>query len=122
MAARIEVPAIPAFDTASDASSLGFTHRKITPYWPKANSEAEGFMRTTGKAIRTAHPDGKNYRPALNQFLLNYRATTHWTTGTSPAELLFHRQMAPNSLSLVQLQAAHKMMRLVRVMHGPRTI
>ena len=31
------------------ATELGFKHRKITPLWPKANAEAERFMRTLGK-------------------------------------------------------------------------
>ena len=28
------------------ARYLGFEHRKVTPYWPRANGEAEHFMRT----------------------------------------------------------------------------
>lgn len=84
-------PPFNGADFRNYSKEKGFTHRKITPYWPKANAEAERFMRTMGKAIRTAHADGKNWRPALNQFLLNYRATAHSTTGVSPAELLFGR-------------------------------
>ena len=70
----------------------GFVHRKVTPYRPKANAEAERFMRTMGKAIRIAHAEGRNWRPGLNQFLMNYRTTAHSTTGVSSAdELLFGR-------------------------------
>ena len=89
----------------------GFIHRKITPYWPKANAEAERFMRTMGKAIRTAHAEGKNWRPALNQFLLNYRATAHVTTGVSPAELLFGRPIRtklPEPAAAAQNSTARK--------------
>ena len=28
---------------------LGFRHRRITPYWPRANGEVERFMRTLKK-------------------------------------------------------------------------
>ena len=34
---------------------LEFEHRRITPYWPKANGEAERFMQTIEKCVRTAH-------------------------------------------------------------------
>ena len=71
----------------------GFHHRKITPCWPKANSEAERFMRTMGKSIKTSVAEGRNWRKELNQFMLNYRATPHSTTGVSPAELLFNRPL-----------------------------
>lgn len=30
-----------------------FTHRKITPEWPRASTEAESFMKTIEKAVRT---------------------------------------------------------------------
>ena len=44
------------------AKYIGFAHRHITPLWPEANGEAERFMRTLGKAIRTAKLDGGNWR------------------------------------------------------------
>ena len=39
---------------------LGFKHRKVIPYWPKANGKAKMFMRTLQKAIRTAYIKNKN--------------------------------------------------------------
>ena len=41
---------------------LGFAHRKVTPYWPRANGDVERFMRTIKKvikAIKVAVMDGK---------------------------------------------------------------
>ena len=55
--------------------------------------QKQGFMQTMGKATCMAHANGKNYRLALKQFLLNYRANSHSMTGASPAELLFHRSI-----------------------------
>ena len=75
------------------ARELGFQHRKITPLWPKANAEAERFMRTLGKAIRTARAEQKDWQKELNNFLRNYRSTPHSSTGKSPAELLMGRQI-----------------------------
>ena len=68
----------------------GINHQKITPHWPQANSEAENFMN---KAIRSANSEGKDWKRHLYQFLLNYRATPHSTTGFAPAELLFGRKI-----------------------------
>ena len=37
--------------------------------------------------------ENKNWKRAIFKFLLNYRATPHSTTGKSPAELLFNREI-----------------------------
>ncbi|CAB4028603.1 PREDICTED: uncharacterized protein K02A2.6-like, partial [Paramuricea clavata] len=71
----------------------GIKHQRITPLWPKANSEAENFMKPMEKAIRAAHIEKKNWRKELYHFLLNYRATPHTTTKFAPAELLFNREI-----------------------------
>ena len=68
-------------------------HRRITPLWPQANSEAERFMQPLTKAIRSAHAEGKQWTKHLHRFLLNYRTTPHATTGFSPAEVLFNRKI-----------------------------
>ncbi len=45
---------------ADFAKHKGFRHRKITPLWPRANGEAERFMRTIKKTMKTATAEGKN--------------------------------------------------------------
>lgn len=75
----------------------GIKHRKITPLWPQANSEAESFMKPLTKAVRSAHAEGKKWTEHLHKFLLNYRTTPHTTTGQAPTTLLFNRQ-AQNKL------------------------
>ena len=72
---------------------MGFRHRKITPRWPRANAEVERFMRTLGKAVRTAQMDYGDWRQELNRFLRHYRATPHSTTGVTPSELLNGRKL-----------------------------
>ena len=74
----------------------GIEHRRVTPLWPQANSEAESFMKPLTKAIRSAHVEGKTWRKHLYKFLLNYRMTLHSTTGFAPAELLFNRKFETN--------------------------
>ena len=71
----------------------GIDHRRITPLWPQANSEAERFMKPLTKAVRSAHVEGKSWTKHLYKFLLNYRTTPHSTTGFAPAELLFNRKV-----------------------------
>ena len=57
------------------------------------NSEVERFNRTIEKAIRAANVEGKNWKEELDIFLLNYRSTSHCTTGQPPAVLLFGRNI-----------------------------
>ena len=72
----------------------GIKHQKITPLWPQANAEAENFMKPLTKAVRCAQAEGRDWKKNLFRFLLNYRATPHSSTGVTPAELLFKRQIA----------------------------
>ena len=75
------------------ADYLGFKHRRITPYWPRANGEAERLVQTLEKSIRTAHLEGKNWKQELYKFLRQYRATPHSTTSVSPSEALNNRKL-----------------------------
>ena len=68
-------------------------HRKITPLWPQANSEAESFMKPLTKAIRSAHAEGRPWEKHLYKFLLDYQTTPHSTTGFALTELLFNRKV-----------------------------
>ena len=80
-------PPFQSHSFAQFAQHTGF-HPKITPAWPKANSESERFMRAIQKTLRAAHLENKNWKQELFLFLRNYHATPHSTTGVSPAELL----------------------------------
>ena len=56
----------------SYAENMGFRHRKVTPYWPCANGEAERFMKNIGKVMKTSKSEGKHWKQELNKFLRNY--------------------------------------------------
>ena len=75
------------------ATHLGFKHRKVTPYWPRANGSVERFNRCLVKVVRTAHTENKNWRQQLYNFLRMYRATPHTTTNISPSKALNGREM-----------------------------
>ena len=83
-------PPFTSLEFKKFAEYLDFQHRRITSCWPKANGEAERFMRTLGKAIRTATVERRSWKQDLHKFLRQYRATPHLTTGVSPYEALNH--------------------------------
>ncbi|MFY8166669.1 MAG: RNase H-like domain-containing protein, partial [Sediminibacterium sp.] len=82
---------------AKFAEYMGFKHRKITPYWPRANGEAESFMKNLSKVLRTAQIDQVPWRQRLREFLRAYRSTPHSTTKVAPAAL-FLRNGDPSRL------------------------
>ena len=86
-------PPFNGVEVKNVAEHLGFQHRKITPLWPRANGEAERFMMTLEKCVRTATIEHNNWKQELNKFLRQYRATPHSTTGISPYEALNQRKL-----------------------------
>jgi transposase InsO family protein len=75
------------------ARNTGFTHRRVTPRWPRANAQAEAFNKPLMKNIKAAGTKGRNWKQSLFQFLRQYRSTPHSSTGTSPFKLLFNREV-----------------------------
>ena len=71
----------------------GIIHHKVNPLWPQANVLVESFMKPLTKAVRIARLEGRDWRPTLYPFLLNYRCTPHSTTGVSPPELSYNRSL-----------------------------
>lgn len=80
-----------SFTFAEYARHSGFVHRRITPIWPRANSQAESFNKPLIKMIQAAHVEGRNWKQELQKHLCQYRATPHPSTGFSPYKLLFGR-------------------------------
>jgi hypothetical protein len=77
------------------ASYCGFEHRRITPRWPKANAQAEGFNKPLMKSIKSSHIEQTNWKQEMFRFLRQYRATPHVSTGYTPFRLMFQRE--PNT-------------------------
>ena len=76
-------------DINNFAHYLDIKHRKITPLWPQSNAHAETFNRRLRKVVQSAKIEGKSWKQEIYNFLRNYRATPHASTGKSPAELMF---------------------------------
>ena len=68
---------------------IGFQTQKVTPLWPEANGQAEAFMKCLGKIVRTAHIENRDWKTAVDRFMMAYRATPHPSTGVAPAHLMF---------------------------------
>ncbi|XP_043233011.1 uncharacterized protein LOC122387159 [Amphibalanus amphitrite] len=59
----------------------------------KANGLVERQNRTLLKAIRASVAEQRDWRESLQAFLLAYRTTPHPSTGKSPAELIYGREL-----------------------------
>jgi hypothetical protein len=84
----------PPFNSAEFRNFLktfGVEHRPITPLYPAANGMTERMNRGINKALRAAIAEGRDWRAALDEWLLAYRTSVHATTGHAPAELLMGR-------------------------------
>jgi len=68
-------------------------HRRTTALWPQENGEIERQNRSFLKRLKIAHSEKKNWRDELQKYLFMYCATPQSSTGVSPAELLFGRQL-----------------------------
>jgi hypothetical protein len=77
-------PCFKAKEFIRFCSSLSIEYKPIQPLWPRANPIAERFMKNINKVIRCSAVDGINWRVNLSNYLINYRATPHSTTGFSP--------------------------------------
>ena len=71
------------------AERYGFQHRKVTPYWPRANATAKTVMRKLNKVLKIAKLENKDPDIALNEFLAVYHDSPHSATGVSPNMLIF---------------------------------
>nr|CAH7743181.1 unnamed protein product [Callosobruchus chinensis] len=63
------------------------------PYHPATNGQAERYVQTLKKALRTVKFNNYNKNLELCKFLLQYRRTPHIVTKKSPSELMFGRQI-----------------------------
>nr|CAI5835241.1 unnamed protein product [Callosobruchus analis] len=71
----------------------GITAKLTASYHPATNGQAERYVQTLKKALRTMKCDNYSKNLELCKFLLQYRRTPHIITGKSPSELMFGRQI-----------------------------
>ena len=74
---------------AEFAAVEGFRHHRITPLHPKANGEAESFMKLVNKTEQTAQIQKISPMMAIQTMLIGYRSTPHPATGITPYLIVF---------------------------------
>ena len=78
---------------SEDFPSYFFKHRRITPLHPRANDEAESFMKMVKKTEQRAHAQKVSIKIAMQEMLTDYRSTPHPATGITPYEGMMNRQV-----------------------------
>lgn len=71
----------------------GINHKVTAPYHPATNGQAERYVQTVKKSLRAMQTDGGSFNLKLCRFLIQYRKMPNATTGVSPAELMFKRNI-----------------------------
>lgn len=71
----------------------GVAHSFSPPYHPATNSAAENFVSTFKFKVSKVIKGGKTPDSAINLFLFDYRNIEHCTTGKTPSQLMYKRDM-----------------------------
>ena len=87
-------PPYQSHEFAAYCKYMGIRHQRATPYWPRGNAKCERLMKSLGKLVQTAQVERKPWRQCLNQFLRSYRAAPHSSSGVSPNQLMFGRNLS----------------------------
>ena len=104
-------PPFKSEDMKLFAKQQGFYHQRVEPVHPQSNGLAENFMRMLVKVAHTAFVEKKDPKKEVYRYLMSYRATPHSTTGASPAEMRFNRQIRTPVPSLLKKSFNREMAR-----------
>ena len=86
-------PPYSSYEMEKYAKAKGFRLTLVTPDDPQCNGFLESFAKVKCKLLHIATSENKDPKTELYNYLLQYHATTHSTTGRSPAELLFNLKL-----------------------------
>ncbi len=78
------------------ADEEGFIHHCVTPLHPRANGEAEAFMRLVNKTEQMSVLQGLDTAEremAMQEMLIAYRSTPHQATGVTPYKAMQYREI-----------------------------
>lgn len=81
----------------------GIILNKTTPYWPQENGLVERQNRSLMKRLKISQALNQDWKRDLLTYLSMYYSTPHSTTGKTPAELMFGRNIRTKLPSLVDL-------------------
>ena len=86
-------PPFNSKEFAEFAAEEGFRHHRITPLHPRANGEAENFMKLLNKTEQRARLENKPANTAIQELLTGYRSTPHPATGITPYDAMMDRKV-----------------------------
>ncbi|XP_044760910.1 uncharacterized protein K02A2.6-like [Coccinella septempunctata] len=81
------------------------TLMQTPPYWPQANGEVENMNRSILKRLQIGYSNGMDLQNELHKFTLMHNVTPHGTTGKSPSELMFGRNIKDKIPSITDIDA-----------------
>ena len=84
-------PPFQSKEFAEFAAVEGFRHHRITPLHPRANGEAESFMKLVNKTEQRAQIQKISPMMAIQEMLIGYRSTPHPATGITSYEGMMNR-------------------------------
>lgn len=71
----------------------GVKHSFSPPYHPAINGAAENFVQTFKDKVTKIVKGGETLETAINLFTFDYRCVPHCTTGVSPVQLMYKREL-----------------------------
>ena len=72
---------------------MRFEHHRVASEHPRANREAESFMKVLNKTEQIAHSDGTSSSSVIQYMLKGYQSTQYPATRYSPFEALMRRNI-----------------------------
>lgn len=84
----------------------GIHLNKTTPYWPQENGLVERQNRSLVKRLKISQALKRDWKHDLLTYLVMYYSTPHSTTGKTPSELMFGRNIRTKIPSLQDVNTA----------------
>ena len=72
---------------------LGFRRTRTTPLYPQSDGMMERYVKTVLEHMKVVSNHQRDWEERLPLFLMAYRASTHETTGVTPANMVFGREL-----------------------------
>ena len=86
-------PQFTSTEFADFTKRNGVKHILSAPYHPASNGQAERFVQTLKRALKSTKKSGNSLQHRLSEFFFEYSATPHSTTKESPCELFLRRSL-----------------------------
>ncbi|XP_062702559.1 uncharacterized protein K02A2.6-like isoform X1 [Aedes albopictus] len=95
-------PQFRAAEFSKFCNCYGIHLNLSTPYWPEQNGAVERQMRNIGKRLKISAIQDTNWKTDLYEYLTLYHATPQETTGLSPGQMMFGRDIRTRIPSIYQ--------------------